>query len=234
MVRMTQAAVRPAPQAPLAQAAPAANVVPSQILTPRDVAALRARGRELSNQISSASSRRDETRQALRNATGADKLGLEERLGVLDKRIASLEGDIAENGRQLASLDAMRAGTLNVPNNNVGRSGRERAIENAPAVLIVFTLFVLCPIAISIARGIWKRNSTPKQAPPNPETTQRLERMEQAIDSIAIEIERVSEGQRFVTRILAEGGRTPSAVGAGQQAAQPISVLQGERLGTPR
>jgi hypothetical protein len=39
------------------------------------------------------------------------------------------------------------------------------------------------------------------------EVTSRLERMEQAIDSIAVEVERISEGQRFTTKLLAE--RTP-------------------------
>lgn len=38
-------------------------------------------------------------------------------------------------------------------------------------------------------------------------TEARLERMEQAVDAIAIEIERISEGQRFTTRLLSE--RTP-------------------------
>ena len=32
----------------------------------------------------------------------------------------------------------------------------------------------------------------------------RLARMEQAIDSMAIEVERISEGQRFTSRLLAE------------------------------
>jgi hypothetical protein len=32
----------------------------------------------------------------------------------------------------------------------------------------------------------------------------RLDRLEQAVDAIAIEIERISEGQRFVTRVLAQ------------------------------
>jgi hypothetical protein len=38
----------------------------------------------------------------------------------------------------------------------------------------------------------------------------RLERMEQAIDSVAIEVERISEGQRFTTKLLSERGREPS------------------------
>ena len=35
----------------------------------------------------------------------------------------------------------------------------------------------------------------------------RLHRIEQAVDTIAIEIERVSEGQRFTSRLLAETDR---------------------------
>ena len=37
-----------------------------------------------------------------------------------------------------------------------------------------------------------------------PEVMLRLERMEQAIDSIAVEVERISEGQRFTTKLLSE------------------------------
>lgn len=35
----------------------------------------------------------------------------------------------------------------------------------------------------------------------------RLERVEQTVESIAIEMERVSEGQRFVTKLLSERAR---------------------------
>ena len=37
----------------------------------------------------------------------------------------------------------------------------------------------------------------------------RVQRLEQAIDSIAIELERIGEGQRFVTKLLAERSREP-------------------------
>jgi aspartate 1-decarboxylase len=39
-------------------------------------------------------------------------------------------------------------------------------------------------------------------------TDQRLARVEQAVEAVAIEIERISEGQRFVTKLLA--GRAPA------------------------
>ena len=34
----------------------------------------------------------------------------------------------------------------------------------------------------------------------------RMARLEQAVDSIALEVERISEGQRFTTKLLAERG----------------------------
>ena len=40
-----------------------------------------------------------------------------------------------------------------------------------------------------------------------PEVSSRLERMEQAIDSIAVEIERISEGQRYTTKLLSDKAR---------------------------
>jgi len=41
----------------------------------------------------------------------------------------------------------------------------------------------------------------------------RLERIEQAVDAIALEVERISEGQRFTTRLLGERAaeRLPAA-----------------------
>jgi hypothetical protein len=38
----------------------------------------------------------------------------------------------------------------------------------------------------------------------NPETEARIARIEQAVDAIAVEVERISEGQRFTTRLLSE------------------------------
>lgn len=219
-----------APAAPGTPGVPGVTFVQTGTLSPRDVAALRSRASELSNQLRSATNRRSEVQRQLRSATGADKAGLEQRLGVLDARIARLEGDIDENGTQLASLAANRtSGTQPAfPGDNFSRN---RAMDNLVPIVIVFTLFVLSPIAISISRMFWKRGSLPKHAAQSPENAQRLERMEQAIDSIAIEIERVSEGQRFVTRLMSD---RQNALGAGQAPAQPIAIAVGEKVGTPR
>lgn len=65
------------------------------------------------------------------------------------------------------------------------------------------------PIARAFARRIDRQSSPTALAP---ETAARLERMEQAIDTIALEIERISEGQRFTTKLLSDrGGRAANA-----------------------
>ena len=113
-------------------------------------------------------------------------------------------------------------------NNFPGNRGMS---HNLVPVAIVFTLFVLSPLALSISRMFWRRGSMPRQAPPQAENAERLARMEQAIDSIAIEIERVSEGQRFVTRLMSD--RQPAALGSGQPA-QSMSMPVVGKVAVPR
>lgn len=49
----------------------------------------------------------------------------------------------------------------------------------------------------------------------SPETNQRLERIEHAIDAMAVEVERISEGQRFVTKLLSERAAERLGIPAG-------------------
>ena len=100
--------IQPPPAIPGTPGVPGVTIVTPEVLTSRDVAALRERASELSNQLNSATGRRADVQRALRTATGADRAGLEQRLGVLDTRIARLESDIDQNGAQLASLSAGR------------------------------------------------------------------------------------------------------------------------------
>jgi len=67
---------------------------------------------------------------------------------------------------------------------------------------IIGTVFVLLPISIAMAIRMIRRPMR-HQETLNPGVDERLSRLEQSIDAIAIEMERVSEGQRYVTRLLA-------------------------------
>jgi multidrug efflux pump subunit AcrA (membrane-fusion protein) len=77
------------------------------------------------------------------------------------------------------------------------------------AVIISVAFFVMCaviaigvPIVRAIARRMDKRNAVAPVA--DAETRSRLERIEQAVDAIAVEVERISEGQRFTTKVISE------------------------------
>ncbi|HSQ29180.1 MAG TPA: hypothetical protein VLN49_04980 [Gemmatimonadaceae bacterium] len=75
-------------------------------------------------------------------------------------------------------------------------------------ILVPIALFVCAAataIGVPIARAFARRlDRGPSRSELPADVTARLERMEQALDSIAIEVERISEGQRFTTKLLAE------------------------------
>lgn len=69
-----------------------------------------------------------------------------------------------------------------------------------------FVSVALAVVGVAMARAIARRQRDPL---PSDEVLARLERMEQAIDAIAIEVERVAEAQRFTTRLLSERAAGP-------------------------
>lgn len=89
-----------------------------------------------------------------------------------------------------------------------------------PEVVIVPAVFGI-PAAVLYARMWFKHKEKmaslhAERRPEDLAIAQRLERIEQAVDAIAVEMERMGEGQRFVTKLLAERapGAPPSAARA--------------------
>jgi hypothetical protein len=79
-----------------------------------------------------------------------------------------------------------------------------------PEVIIVPAIFAAI---VAIVRMALKHREKMSGLNPSTDTRaidDRLTRMEQSIEAIAIEMERVGEGQRFVTKLLAE--RAPALV----------------------
>ncbi|MEX1185377.1 MAG: hypothetical protein WEA80_02195 [Gemmatimonadaceae bacterium] len=197
----------PAPQAVVRVEAGPGNAAQTLAMpmTRAEVAAIRARRSELSTQLNSASRRRRDLAEQVRSADGATKAGLEQRIAVLDERIVQLESDIAETGRQLTGAPAGFLTSTRAEGAFGGFSSGEVLAGG-----IVFTIFVLAPLAVGASRMMWKRAAAgPVRSVIPPETAGRLERIEQAVEAIAIEVERVSEGQRFVTRLMSEGKTVP-------------------------
>src|SRR5690348_14455401 len=101
-------AAPPAPTAPPSPDAVYAGSLPGGAMTKQDVAILRARRSELSDQLESATHRRRSLADQVRYADGVSKAGLESQLAVLDQRIVHIESEIDQTGQQLASPQAQQ------------------------------------------------------------------------------------------------------------------------------
>lgn len=80
-------------------------------------------------------------------------------------------------------------------------------VQSFAAVMAVIVLSVASFVVIGLgARILWRIGSRRSASAPVPTTVdeRRMERLELAIDAIAIEVERVSEAQRFTASLLAE------------------------------
>ena len=84
------------------------------------------------------------------------------------------------------------------------------AIDAVWVPIVLFSTVPVIAIGFPIARAYAKkieRGGDTARVPSD--VSARLERMEQAIDSIAVEVERISEGQRFTTKLLSERSSAP-------------------------
>jgi hypothetical protein len=173
--------------------------------------ALKARREELSNQLQSVDSRRSKLMSQLKSTGDPVAVkGLEDRLALLDQRQLQLESDIQQTGQQMSSAAAGLIASSSDAPRFAGFSQNQ-----VMALSVLSIIFIFFPIAAGISKAFWRRSNKPA-IPPQAltETAQRLERLESSVDAIAIEVERISEGQRFVTKLLAEGQVAP-ALGSG-------------------
>jgi len=100
---------------------------------------------------------------------------------------------------------------------STGQSVRDLVFSDGFQIASFLLVF---PFAIALARRLWVR-SGPRMTVVDLEKSPRLQRIEQAIESIAVEVERIGEAQRFTTKLLAErepvAGRIPPAAGSARR-----------------
>jgi hypothetical protein len=89
------------------------------------------------------------------------------------------------------------------------------AVDGVWIPIIAITCAPIIAIGYPLARAYARRIESKPAPAVSPDVAARLERMEQAIDTIAVEVERISEGQRFTTKLLAERTGLPDARGQG-------------------
>jgi chromosome segregation ATPase len=176
----------------------------------------RAQRSELQNQLRQLENRRAEVAQSLQapNLLATDRTGLEKRVLELDGRISDVEKQIASADADVARAAAVPGATVEPP-----REPRPGPPDEVYVLSGIFMVIVFLPLSVAFARRIWRRSAAVTVKLTN-ELSQRMDSLERAVEAVAVEVERVGEGQRFVTQVLA--GDAPRAIGAG--AAEPIPV----------
>ena len=215
---MSQIQPAQAPQPPQALQLPGVQA----ITTGEQVQAAHIRLDRLRRELQDAAERRNSITGNLRGADVEARDGYLKRLEVLDERILTIEREITQTNLALSTapsealVAAAAVGERQAdPDLIVVRDAMERAIP----IVAILSVFVFMPIAIAIARLIWRRaTGAPRAAAvPDHATQQKLDHLQQAVDTIAIEVERISEGQRFVTKLMSD-----RSLGAG--VAEPVRV----------
>jgi len=170
----------------------------------------RAQRDELGNQLDNLQDMRQNLARELLEvpAGGAGRTGIEQRIAGIDARIANLDKAIADADAQVAKAAAIPGAIVDPP-----RIVREGPPEEVMIMIPIFLMVILLPMSIAMARRIWKRGGQAIATFPR-EIAERLGRLEQAAEATALEVERIGEGQRFLTRLFTEGPQA-HVLGAG-------------------
>lgn len=138
---------------------------------------------------------------------------IEGQIAVLDDRIADAVGrgvgvDVGPPGVPTISIPPINIPPFGPPGIDTGFLAGAMAAEALAFVLLGFALF---QFGFRRMRAQFRRDVA--------DQTVRLEQLQQAMDVIGVEVERISEGQRYVAKVLADG---PQALGAGM--AMPVGT----------
>jgi len=138
----------------------------------------------------------------------AGRKPLEDRLTDINTRIKAVDGMLAANATQLAQAAAIPGAVVEQP----PPMQRQGPPEEAWVLGGIFLIVAVFPLSVAFARRIWRRSAAAVTSLPR-DIADRLQRMEQAIEATAVEVERIGEGQRFITRLFTETERA-KAIGA--------------------
>jgi hypothetical protein len=170
----------------------------------------KAQREELQGQLNDLEgTRRDITGQLeeLPSESGERK-ALVDRLTNVDSRIKAVDQMLAGNAAQLSQAAAVPGAVVEPP-----QEIRNGPPEEAFVLGGLFMIIVFFPLSVALARRIWRRSAAVVTSFPR-ELSDRLLRLEQTTEATSLEIERIGEGQRFLTRLFTEGEGARS-IGAG-------------------
>ncbi len=185
----------------------------SQDATSAQIGDLQARIRDLKLRASDLQTRRDQLNRHLERASGADRPALEQQQASMSHEYMATTLQVDVMNQQLHELETARdmnrvfalqgppAPIVGTPQTEVARNPVRDFVLSDGFGFATFAL--LFPFAIALARRVWMRSGSRAPAV-DLENSPRLQRIEQAIEAIAVEVERIGEAQRFTTKLLSE------------------------------
>ena len=204
------------------QPAPPAPPVPPG--NPDELHALGMKRSELQAQLEALTDRREEVADQLQGAESGARPGLMARLQILDERITRLEQEVLQTDDAITA--GLSTGLVMPPIEQTGSLLEEpqefpRFREDAVRIMMAEALaFVL--LGIVLYKLGWRRAKRKFAGAAAPNDSGRMDQLQNAVDAIAVEIERISEGQRYVTKRLNEGSAGAEPISVGQEEAIPV------------
>jgi hypothetical protein len=150
--------------------------------------------REHASHMRDAAQRVREAEAQLRNATTADQKGAaRQELDAAQGELRALQGSAPVFGH--TSQPAMPMGNMIPP----------QAVDIALGFFFMCAVMVIgWPLSRAFGRRLERRGESQAAIPAS--VTEQLQRIEQAVDAMSVEIERISESQRFLTKLQNQAG----------------------------
>ena len=200
----------PQPPATAVEAAPSATLVYRAATAQRD---------ELQGQLRSLVEQRHGLLRELEDhgsVPGQASSGMQQRIGQIDLRIADVDKAIVAADLQVARAASI-PGAVAIEPARPDDGPPWEAVFFGGTVLLLLAVMVL--ISMAYARRIWRKNVAGVAELPR-ELIERFSRLEQTSEATALEVERIGEGQRFVTRLLTDRADRALGVSVGTRSSE--------------
>lgn len=179
------------------------------------LSAYKQRRSELNSQLVNLTVRRDLLTQQLRNAEGTDAQQLNTQLAIVSQRNNQVLKSLGEIDD---AVNKLLAGAPIVVTSAPGQGIALPGVATVPPPVPIGALardadriVLISGVAIVVlVAALWRSLRRPVTALGAGDVG-RLERLQQSVDAIALEVERLGESQRYVSKVLSEG----KAIGAG-------------------
>lgn len=131
-------------------------------------------------------------------------------------REQAIEGQLERATDRLESLEEQLAATTAGRTFAISRPSPPLPPSVIPPEVQSLAIWGMCTLGVTIISvafmRMWSRRLDRRahQAPPGPDMSPRLDRIEQAIEAVAIEVERISEGQRYTSKMLHDARALPA------------------------